>query len=866
MIANDRSGSKGDETIKKKITEKKKILVKGDAAIDWFDVSTPLASEVPGIGSDYQNWQTYPEVCRFSRPGGVFLLAEFIREAAGDNCEIICPEAASSDPVTRILSFAEISSFPFCVAGKKPEIFRLKRWKGFAVDRNPKPVSQNISPNKNSDSADIIVFDDAGNGFRDAVEFWESALSNENALLVLKMSRPLGKGKLWERLTKRNPLVLIVDVDDLRMMNVKISRCLSWERTAQDFAWQLAYNQSIDFLRKPDYLVMRLGGEGAVLCKNRENPENRCKLFFDSEVGEDMCGSIYPGKMGGIGNAFTAALVAELVGGSSEENIDKGVRKAVCSMKNLWKHGFGTDVNKLDYQYENIFNHSEETGVSAWTVPVPKPDPEQDYWCIINDLNKEKCLSFENAALDFVRKGGGEGLQKAPHGRFGKLVTMIRSEIESYNSVKILVNEYINSPKINHPLCIGVFGPPGSGKSFGVTAVVKSLAPGKVGSPLQFNLSQFSSLNDLIAAFHQIRDIALEGLVPLVFFDEFDSEFDGIRLGWLKYFLAPMQDGVFREVESMHPLGKAILVFAGGTCSTFNEFSNQKEQYFKAAKGTDFVSRLRGYINIQGFNPGGDDIIKEPLVMIKRATVLRSLLKKHAPHIFKKLKEGDICQIDEGILHAFIKVPKYKHGLRSMQSIIEMSMLAGRSSYEQSALPSLEQLELHVNAEAFHKIVIRKVIFSAAREKIAKAIHEKYIEDSKAAGREYPPGGLGMAPWADLRDDFKISNLEQADHILNQLKIANCDFLPVADREVKLFEFNKENIEKMAMKEHERFKAERIRQGWKQGEERNDAERIRTDLVDWKSLPEKVRDQDRDAVRAIPQLLKKAGLEIYSLE
>lgn len=230
----------------------------------------------------------------------------------------------------------------------------------------------------------------------------------------------------------------------------------------------------------------------------------------------------------------------------------------------------------------------------------------------------------------------------------------------------------------------------------------------------------------LITSFHKVRDVALQGVVPLVFFDEFDSELNKEKLGWLKYFLAPMQDGLFRDGEVLHPLGKSIFVFAGGTRSTFEEFSTQENsQSFRDAKGSDFVSRLRGFINIKGPNPIGGDMRKDRLSMIRRATVLRFWLLKHAPQLFKaKMK----CSIDRGVLHTFIKVPHYKHGIRSMQSIIEMSALAGRKRFEQTALPSPEQLELHVDAEAFQRIVMREVIFSAARENIGRAIHENYRE------------------------------------------------------------------------------------------------------------------------------------------
>jgi hypothetical protein len=54
--------------------------------------------------------------------------------------------------------------------------------------------------------------------------------------------------------------------------------------------------------------------------------------------------------------------------------------------------------------------------------------------------------------------------------------------------------------------------------------------------------------------------VCLQGKTAVVFFDEFDSPHGGEPLGWLKYFLAPMQDGVFKEGGETHPIGKAILV------------------------------------------------------------------------------------------------------------------------------------------------------------------------------------------------------------------------------------------------------------------------------------------------------------------
>ncbi|KAI9933972.1 hypothetical protein MW887_005044 [Aspergillus wentii] len=74
-------------------------------------------------------------------------------------------------------------------------------------------------------------------------------------------------------------------------------------------------------------------------------------------------------------------------------------------------------------------------------------------------------------------------------------------------------------------------------------------------------------------------------------------------MGWLRYFLAPMQDGEFLDQGINRPLGPAIFAFVGGTCENFRQFYDSlKCGYAKASKIPDFMSRLRGYVNIRGPN------------------------------------------------------------------------------------------------------------------------------------------------------------------------------------------------------------------------------------------------------------------------
>jgi hypothetical protein len=214
---------------------------------------------------------------------------------------------------------------------------------------------------------------------------------------------------------------------------------------------------------------------------------------------------------------------------------------------------------------------------------------------------------------------------------------------------------------------------------------------------LEFNLSQFASTSDLPAALQRVRDCAVEGSLPLVFWDEFDTALGGRELGWLAQFLAPMQDGAFVEHGVARPIGPAVFIFAGGTHPTMASFKTRAVE-IPGAKATDFLSRLRGFVDILGPNPmhASDDTF-----ILRRALLLRALLQGKAPG----LVHGGRLDIDPGVLRAFLDVEKYVHGARSMESVVDMSALSGKLRYERSALPPHHQLDLHVAAGEFLALV-----------------------------------------------------------------------------------------------------------------------------------------------------------------
>ncbi len=418
----------------------------------------------------------------------------------------------------------------------------------------------------------------------------------------------------------------------------------------------------------------------------------------------------------GFTNAFVSGLAARVVRQGGLGGVGQGIREGLRCARRLMLEGFGRDKTDLCYPTKKIFDDSielssRESEFAAALVREPSgtEPPDRDSWTILEQFTE----TLEETAQKVVTRGYGE-LKDVPVGEFGALTSVDRTEIEGYRSIENLMREYLDTRKPKRPLSIAVFGPPGSGKSFGITEIAESLAGGEV-EVLEFNLSQFEGPQYLARALHRVRDEVLGRKIPLVFFDEFDSSLELAPLGWLKYLLAPMQDGEFKDGEALHPIGKAIFVFAGGTASTYEKFNrgpsrgldpDPEFKKFRDAKGPDFVSRLRGFVDILGPNPPQESASSSDgssnLHVIRRAMILRSLLKRKAPQIFGA---KEVARIDPGVLRAMLEVSEYQHGVRSMEAIIDMSLLAGYKKFERAALPSNAQLALHVDARSFSALV-----------------------------------------------------------------------------------------------------------------------------------------------------------------
>ncbi|HWR39627.1 MAG TPA: AAA family ATPase [Patescibacteria group bacterium] len=841
-----------------------KIVVSGDICINSLYWRTDSRNH-NGL-----NWQTHLNVHSVSLPGEALLLSRLVSLAT--DLDVLSPQPPdfSSVAVSDFLqSFGEVALFPVLSRPESSgEVYRLKRLLGFA---GPLGGTMKLLPIVNDDpDADMIIIDDENNGFNRSENFWPLALKapGKTPLILCKMSNPSQSSRLWNNIEARHidNAIVVINIDDLRSKGVNISKGLSWERTAQDFVWQMNNNPKLAFLSSCRHLIVLLGLEGAIYHKN-ESPAESHLYFLPYEFeGSSFAGNL--GMMSGYTSCFVAAITRCIIAGiqSGDElslSVGEGIRDGIVAAQRYFVAGFGETITAARFPDASIF--SEDTcgficREHVQDVPIRTSDQPR-YWYILNDKSS---TNLAEIAYSIVKKGVQHALKYIPIAQFGKLQTVDRTEIESYRSIKNLMWEYVSTTNTTRPLSIAVFGTPGSGKSFGVTQIAGSIAPQLI-RRLNFNLSQFRKPQELITAFHKVRDLALEGKIPLVFFDEFDSVFEG-RLGWLKYFLSPMQDGVFREGDSQHSLGKAIFVFAGGTSNTIQTFCGediaeeeelkQFTREFKNAKGPDFLSRLRGYVNILG--PNQTDPQNDQLFILRRAMLLRSLLEKKTPHLIL----GTEAQIDDGVLRALLKIPRYKHESRSMEAILDMSLLTNARKWEQSYLPSQEQLKLHVDEEAFLRHLMHDTFYSEKTDSLSMVIYEQLQSPN---GAHTLDAVTPVQPWEDLADAAKDFLREQVKHIPDALLKINYDVISVKEIP-EIIEFSESELETLAVSEHSYWLRYRKANGWKRCNVLDWEKKTDPNLVRWELLPPDQKHVIYTMVKSWPEILANANFKIEPLK
>jgi hypothetical protein len=867
----------------KELSDKKRVVVAGDASIDWL--IKPSSDQQP--------------LSMACIPGGCMLTAEMIRHIEGCSVEA---------PVFEEKSSLQNAAFRRCV-------YRIDNYKGTIRVKNSEGVMpEAVAPTfpALSTDAELFIIDardysalvtpegltwlrNVKNSLTDASK--SGSRFKPHVVLVVGNSFfsagvPVDIFDLFVNIDRH--LTVVCEIDDLRKSEIFISRSLSWERTARDLAEAFEKNARLSVLRNAYRVIVRIDCDGAFIAENSENISYT--LIYDPLGIEGLYNDKVSGRMFGHTSILLAWIARQHF--DSALTFTDAIRNSLGAMRVVIDSGF--DKKNYAFPFDKMFTLHKTTFAVLGIPQQPKPD-----WSILDDLDKK----LDSHGLEMLAESIAKyGVEKAiysqsiviPVGIVGGIKSVDCAETENLRAIYNLVKGYIEDVSNKKPLSIAVFGAPGSGKSFGVKQIIEELIgkddKGKDKSKfIELNISQIISTDSLSAAFHEVRDTNLAGLMPVLFLDEFDSSVDGQPLFWLKNFLAPMQDGAFRENDVTHPIGRAIFVFAGGTSISYDAFLSQGtpaadgktspeslelQQMFKHAKGPDFVSRLRGYINVLGPNrvprlPGetleslGEE--SDPLYIVRRALFINTVLKSDA----KKLvgKDGEL-NIDPGILRALLKTPRYKHGVRSIAALVQMCRLTYAYKFERSCLPGPEQLTIHIDPDEFLKLC-NEDNDEGFIESWARVLHQKYYDDQTTRGWKYDVKKDAarktnplLTGFDKIEDFFKDSNRDCARSIPAKLNMMGFNFRKAIGRTSE-FQFPKEILDKylepIAEFEHNRWYRFYILNGWKYAPERNDEKKEHNLLVPYHKLTKEEQFKDLSTITIIPKVLAETGFEIYRM-
>lgn len=607
------------------------------------------------------------------------------------------------------------------------------------------------------------------------------------------------------------------------------------------------------------HLIVLFGCDGVIYHHGRQAA--RPTLFFDPLCGEGEFFRRNLGYVPGIAEAFVAGFAKTLVRLDQLQNIDNSIEFGLVAARRLARRGLSisdpASSQAPGYDVVKIMRNLDDDGTEKlirFSIPSDEIGRGSERnWSLLDRTIGDPA----EVARQIVKEGIHSSTSQIPLARFNRLVLFDRQEIESYRTLFNFLSEYLAVPN-NQPLSIALFGPRGSGKSFAAFQVAETAAEGKKVRQLRFDLGQFTQINDLLAAFHSVRDCALEGFTPLVYFDGFDMSFSGSQFGWVPYLLGPMLAGKYSDCGVSRPIGPAVFFFGATVVKSYEELQRRADRDTgKLTRTRDFLNCLNGFVNVRGPDRvnTGDEV--DRIYPVRRAVILRALLEAREP----SLKTGEEINIDESVLNGLLLVPTYRQGIRSLKSIIAMSRLNGRHNFERSALPPQSQLDLHVDYGTFTKYMHGLPLPEHILEELAEKLHNIYLKEITKMST--PEDIQNLKQWNQLDEELKESSRAHANSIPHKLRQISCFLAEKQEHRKPVTEFTCDQIDLLGEIEHDRWNVERLQKQWSMGE-RDPKKRKSPFLVPWSDLEKKWQDIDRCMVQGIPSIIPEP-YKIYEM-
>ena len=486
-----------------------------------------------------------------------------------------------------------------------------------------------------------------------------------------------------------NKTILLVSLREIRDLETYVPVGTSWEEFIKNIDNIFTKGEYAD-LAKIKCVIITLEDDGVII--SYENASQRkYKLICSPDTIDGYCKNhaVEYTKVSGYLSIIQGYLTYKIASDGGKFEFDKLAeicREAYVGVRYLDKLGFRrekSDERKLVIPYYKIIEHikeyikeknkSETEKFSSVNIYDIDSDLKNVHFLdnsitkysksingtMVNELKTLENKYIHSTIVDtdrdtavaiawakyIVRHGHTKFYQKlndlklfVPYAKFSKVISFDKIEIEQLRDIERSIIDYNKSTDLGSPLCIAVFGEPGSGKSYTIEEMAKDIFPAEKCTITTFNISQMKSADELIDSFRLIQNDVLKDKLPIVFWDEFDSMYEQEELGWLKYFLSPMQSGKFLYNQVEYKIGRCIFIFAGGTCATHKAFIDKcKETGMKKVKAPDFLGRLKATLDIPSLSRPRDRIINDIEEKLQRDSVevYESIIKKNLENHIK---------------------------------------------------------------------------------------------------------------------------------------------------------------------------------------------------------------------------------------
>jgi len=147
------------------------------------------------------------------------------------------------------------------------------------------------------------------------------------------------------------------------------------------------------------------------------------------------------------------------------------------------------------------------------------------------------------------------------------------------------------------------------------------------------------------------------------------------------------------------------------------------------------------------------------------------------------------------------------------------------------------------------------IMLDEITDTLAQEVHRYYCEAFNEK----------IEPWERLSESLREANRQQADSIM--AKVTSLGYLidenrPRTDTKTKILK--QEDIETLAILEHERWMAERISKGWRFGEQRNNILKRHPSIISYHSLNNREKEKDKNAVRSLFEIAAATGFNLVT--